>query len=197
MKPQKVPLTLYEGTTLKKVFRWGQSTKTYELVQGMTVTAPVRVNIPSHSVEDGWPVWLESVEGPDELNQDSTKDTPYIASVVDTDNIDLVNTNGLGLSAYQDSGAIVYHPPVDLTGYTARMQIKNSVDDVTALFDWDSAGGELTIDPKGKITLSVDPAVLTDIGFTEGVYDLELESSGGEVSRIAFGPIAVSQEVTT
>lgn len=197
MKPQRVPLTLYEGTTLKKVFRWGQSTKKYELIQDMDVSAPVSINVPAHSIEDGWPVWVESVEGPDELNRDSTKDKPYTANVVDTDNIELENTNGLGLSSYQASGAVVYHPPVDLTGATARMQIKTSVEDTTALFSWDSSGGEITIDNQGKITLSVDPATLTDIEFTEGVYDLEVEESGGEVTRIAYGPIAVSQEVTT
>ena len=82
---------------------------------------------------------------------------------------------------------------IDLTGYSARMKLKNKI------------GGTIEIDCGSYITLggvngTIDidiPASITEtITFEQGVYDLELVSSGGNVYRIMQGKANVSFEVT-
>lgn len=84
---------------------------------------------------------------------------------------------------------------VDLTSYTARMQIrlrKESEDILVSLTDGDgitlgSTAGTISIEISSE-----DTAALT---FRSGVYDLELVS-GGEVQRLLEGKVRVSAEVT-
>lgn len=84
---------------------------------------------------------------------------------------------------------------VNLTGYTARMQIRQRIggDTLIALTTENSRialGGTA-----GTITLNVsatDTAALT----MDGVYDLELVSAAGVVTRLLQGSVTLSKEVT-
>jgi len=81
--------------------------------------------------------------------------------------------------------------PRVLTGYTARMQARLTVDAVTPLFNIVP-----TIDgPNGIITITIPKA--TTLGFTwkQGRYDLEIDNTV-KAERILQGYISVSREVT-
>jgi hypothetical protein len=87
--------------------------------------------------------------------------------------------------------------PVDLTGYTARMQVRQSVSSTTVLLELTSADGEIVITPStGTIVLNFPAATTAAITWRHGKYDLELESSTGIVTRLIEGQIDVSPEVT-
>lgn len=85
--------------------------------------------------------------------------------------------------------------PVNLTGYTAVLQIRPYALSTTILYD---ASSNLVINgPAGQITLTI-PAAATE-GFTwwNGVYDLLLTSSDGSYSqRLAQGKVQVSPGVS-
>jgi hypothetical protein len=92
--------------------------------------------------------------------------------------------------------------PYDLTGYTARMQVRPSKDSPTIII-----GLGAVTEPKGTITLG-GPAGTIDLEIsaantatltasnTPYVYDLELVSGGGVVTRVLEGNFKVSAEVT-
>lgn len=86
--------------------------------------------------------------------------------------------------------------PVDLTGFTARMQIRASTGDSTVLVELTTENGGIEITAiDGQIDLYIaadDTALLT---FNTGVYDLELNESG-EVTRLAMGKVYLNKEVT-
>ena len=86
---------------------------------------------------------------------------------------------------------------VNLTGYTARMQIRERVDSATALVSLTQASGIALGGSDGTITLTITSA-LTDAlpNMKKGVYDLELVSSGGIVTRLIQGEVVVSPQVT-
>jgi hypothetical protein len=86
---------------------------------------------------------------------------------------------------------------VNLTGYTARMQIRERVDSATALVSLTQASGIALGGSAGTITLTITSA-LTDAlpNMKKGVYDLELVSSGGIVTRLIQGEVVVSPQVT-
>jgi hypothetical protein len=83
-----------------------------------------------------------------------------------------------------------------LTGHTARMQVRRTIESTTPLITLTTENGRISINGVlGLITLSIsaaDTAALT----SSGVYDLEIISSGGLVSRVIQGTFTLSPEVT-
>lgn len=87
--------------------------------------------------------------------------------------------------------------PIDLTGYTAKMQVRPSKGsaDVIATFSTDDAtivlGGSL-----GTVMFDVDAADTALLPAGVYVYDLEMKSSGGQVTRLLEGTFTIDAEVT-
>lgn len=87
--------------------------------------------------------------------------------------------------------------PVDLSGYTAKMQARSSVTSGSVQLEASSEKGNLTINgPAGTIAIVFTADETAAISSSKLVYDLELISGGGQVSRLVYGEITVSKEVT-
>jgi hypothetical protein len=88
--------------------------------------------------------------------------------------------------------------PIDLTGYTARMQIRETVSSSTILMQLTSelGGGITIIGPTGTITMLIGDVASANIAWRWAVYDLEIESASGETTRLLKGEIEVQPEVT-
>lgn len=87
--------------------------------------------------------------------------------------------------------------PVDLTGCTARMQVREKIDSPTVLFECTTENGRLVLGGVlGRIEFNVDPAVTASQAWRFGVYDLEIVYSDGAVRRLLYGTVTVSREVT-
>lgn len=79
----------------------------------------------------------------------------------------------------------------DLSGYTARMQARLTVENPTPLFDIIP-----TIDgPNGKVTVIIPKATTAAYSWRSARYDLEIDN-GIKAERILEGFISVSPEVT-
>jgi hypothetical protein len=89
--------------------------------------------------------------------------------------------------------------PVDLTGYTARMQIRTvqvNTKPQRLLYSLTSENGKLSIDRQnGSITISIDAVNSATLPAGSHVYDLELVT-GNYVQRLVQGRFDVSAEVT-
>lgn len=86
--------------------------------------------------------------------------------------------------------------PVDLTSYTARMHIRANVESEVILQSLVSPT-EITLGgAAGTIQLYLSPVVTAAITYESGVYDLELEDAGGDVTRLIYGGVEVTPEVT-
>ncbi len=82
---------------------------------------------------------------------------------------------------------------INLTGYSARMKIRNTIDgdvllDASSLVALGGVAGTITV------TIADD----TTAGFTwiAGTYDLEVESAGGVTTRLLRGEVTISRENT-
>ena len=94
---------------------------------------------------------------------------------------------------WKDSNGVV----VNLTGYTARMQIRETVDSDAVLLELSTDNGNITITPtQGKITLEFSPTDTSGEWWTRGRYDLELTSGSDFVTRLLKGKVTLSKEVT-
>lgn len=122
--------------------------------------------------------------------------------------IDLLITQGADNTyafAYSlDDGTTV--TPVDLSGWSARMQIRRKVGGAIWHELADTNG--ITLGPDGSITVDIPHTVTEDPawdGYSKvvdgepqplGVYDLELIDPAGEVTRFIQGAVTVSPDVT-
>lgn len=98
---------------------------------------------------------------------------------------------------YQDDiDETVFHP-YDLSGYTARMQIRKDVYATAVLATLTTENGSITIDEEaGTVTISMT-AVQTAAIERSGVYDIELISLGqGIVNKPIRGDFELRLEVT-
>lgn len=86
--------------------------------------------------------------------------------------------------------------PLDLTGYDVRMQVRESITSPSPLLSL-TIGSGITVDAaEGEIRLAVADTVTAAWAWRYGVYDLEIESPGGDTTRLLKGEVEVSAEVT-
>jgi hypothetical protein len=89
-----------------------------------------------------------------------------------------------------------------LDGYVARMQVRNwDVEtrdpELIIVAEYTTENGYISIDAaKGSIILLIPPAIMAAYEPKSYVYDLEVESSTGETTRIVQGKFIVRAEVT-
>lgn len=87
---------------------------------------------------------------------------------------------------------------IDLTGYTARMQIRSDVASAVILVALTTENSGITLGNKlGTVTLFMSDASTSALTtWAKGVYDIELISPSLEVYRLVGGTVTVSPEVT-
>lgn len=86
---------------------------------------------------------------------------------------------------------------VDLTSYSARMQVRETIESPSPVITLTSSGGGITIDgAAGTLALRLPAEVTAALPWTHAVYDLEIESPGGDVTRLLKGEVEVNREVT-
>lgn len=87
--------------------------------------------------------------------------------------------------------------PIDLTGYTGRMHIRETVAATEIIETQTTENGRITINAaNGSVTILIPPTDMEEMAPGVYVYDVELESSAGEVARIVHGKFTVRAEVT-
>lgn len=84
--------------------------------------------------------------------------------------------------------------PINITGYIARMQIRQNYDTEPVVSLTNDDGIEL-VGVDGEINITITDEQTTDIEITRGKYDLELEFDG-VVTRLIQGNVEISREVT-
>ena len=86
---------------------------------------------------------------------------------------------------------------VNLTGYTARAQGRLSYDAATTLFSLTSSSGITLGGAAGTITITLSAAATAALSAPQqGVWDLELVSGSGVVTRLLEGDLRILPEAT-
>lgn len=86
--------------------------------------------------------------------------------------------------------------PVDLTGFTARAQARADHAAAATLFSLTNGTGITLGGAAGTIAVVISAADTAAIVGDEGVWDLELVSGSGEVTRLVEGRVKFTPEVT-
>jgi hypothetical protein len=87
--------------------------------------------------------------------------------------------------------------PVNLSGYSARMQIRRTHRSEDILLSLTSATGAITLGGSaGTVNIIASATGTATLPAKDSVYDLELASADGTVTRIIEGGVTITPEVT-
>jgi hypothetical protein len=192
MAPVKQNYTVYQGSTFQEVIRWESATKVYIPITGASKSAPLVISATAHGMPAGWRCKISNVSGMKELNSDE-----YIVSTSATsDSITFNNINSLGYSTYVSGGVVEYYRPIDLTGYTAKLQIREKLNSDTVIKELNTTNGGIVLDTAlSTITLNILAADTAEFTFKSAVYSLEL-ISGATVTQLMTGSLSLVPEIT-
>ena len=205
-------LTIQQGKTFNLPVRWENG----DLVISKPITAisldfgPPRLTVDTTGLPNGWRTTVNRAKGMIQINaiNNPPRDSDYRhatvinATTIEFNGVTPTDDNGREWPAYADGGFLEYNAPFDLTGYTARMKIKDKVGG-TVLASTDALDAPknvlaIDIDNATKtITLSIPATDTDDFTWKTGVYDLEMVSASGVVTAILSGKVSVTKEVTT
>lgn len=195
-------LVIQRGKTFEYPVRWAVDPIVYKPITGITNAAPAVITCTSHGAPDGWEVAVVSVKGMTQINclkfdKKGHALNTHKATVASLSTIELNDVNASDFGAYTSGGYIQYDTPADLTGFAARMSIKDKVGG-TELLSLTTVNGKIVLDAVARtITLILTATETAALLFPKGVYDLELVSPTGFVTAVLSGAVTVSKEVTT
>jgi hypothetical protein len=108
---------------------------------------------------------------------------------------DLLIEQGANFSqviTYKEDGV-----PVALTGYTARMQVRATLESASTLVELTTANGRIALGgTAGTITLTISATDTAALTSGRGLYDLALVIGTGIVTRLLQGVATSSRNVT-
>lgn len=188
------------GSTFRHPLRLETKPEIYKAITAMPSSAPVRFTSANHGILDGWRVAVIGLVGPDEINakNDPPKVRDYrIASVVDANTIEFNSLSAVDMPAYVSGGFLRFNTPVDLDGYSARMQVKNKVGGTELLLLTTGNGGIVINAAACLVEIVIEADVLAAQTWKSGVFDLELVAPGGDVWSPVSGSVTLGDEVTT
>lgn len=179
--------------------RWETLPFVYKAISGITRAAPAVITASAHGLPDGWRTAVVSAEGMKEINAKSmppASDEFKKATVLTSSTVELNEVNSAEFRAYTSGGYLMYYTPVDLDGYTARLQVRATEQATGApLLSLTSSAG-ITLDNTNKtITITISAADTADLDFATGVYELEMEDGSGVVDQLLKGTVTVEPEV--
>lgn len=192
--------TIQQGATFNPALKYSQPQLTVKTITGITKSGQALVTATGHGLTIDWPVWIVGVNGMAQINHPSddlkVPTKAYQAYYVDANSLRL-NVDSTRWGTYTTGGELLYHPPVNLTGYTARMDIRETREDTDPLLSLTTENGGITLGGvNGQISLLISATDTAALDVDTAVYDLELISAGGIVTRLVSGNIVVSKEVT-
>lgn len=86
---------------------------------------------------------------------------------------------------------------VDLTGCTARMQVRSKLESPVVLLSLTTENGGIALGGiAGTVTLNISAVATAAITWSSAVYDLEIVFANATVRRLLAGGVTVSPEVT-
>lgn len=204
-------IAIQQGKTFSLVIRWESEPVIRKAITAISLASGApRLAVAGHGLTNGWRCAVTRAKGMTQINAENyplRASDYHPATVIDNNTVEFndvtpVDDNGKEWPAYVSGGFLEWYSPVDLTGQTARMKIKDKIGG-TVLASTEPGDAPLNvlsiaIDNAAKaITLTIAATDTDDFAWKTGVYDLEMVSATGVVVAIMAGKVLVSKEVTT
>ena len=206
-------ILIQKGKTFSLVVRWEtDATIIRKAITAVSLaTGAPRLTVTAHGAPNGWRGMVYAAEGMKQLNDIGYQSMTVIdANTIELNSVTPVDDNGRVWSAYTSGGFLMFYTPQSLSGYTARMDIKDKIGGTV----WASSEvadtpydiiNTVVDDATKTITLTIDAADTALLTAKKGVADLELVSPTGVVTKLKLtsgeqdepDAVRVAGEVTT
>lgn len=198
MSCARYDLEIKQGSTYSKSVSQLAGGKIQKLIEDLTPGAPTLITITGHGIPATAeiPVYVSHVKGATRANTKPGK--PVVATYVDVDTL-FLDIDTVAQTYEGPSGLLTYYAPTDLTNYTARMHIRENIDDTATILELATGGNGIEITPAlGKVTFTLTAAQTAAFDFDVAYYDLEIVDNSAEpvVTRILEGEVEICREVT-
>jgi hypothetical protein len=190
----KKALKIIKGTTLSETFRYESPKRVYKTISNISNSAPMIITSTDHGLPLNWRIKLTNVGGMVEVNDAEN----YLeATALTTSTIEINSVNAVGFKTYTTGGILEYNQPVDLTGVTAALQVRETIGSASTLLSLNTQNGGIVINASNcTITINMSALDTAQISWLKGVYSLELTFPDTTVISILEGAVSVSNEVT-
>ena len=197
MEPAKINYKIYQGSTFEETLRWESETKQYMPISGITTAAPCVITTSgTHSVPVNWRIRVTGVTGMKDINT-VADDAYYLVTSKTSNSLTLNQVNSASYGAYTSGGIVSWNTPIPLTGYTALMQIRETLESTVVLAELSTANSQIIIDPINfTIAIKLSAAVTGAFTFDSAVYSMELTDNQGTVYPFLSGSVSLTKEVT-
>ncbi|MGH8562716.1 MAG: ubiquitin-activating E1 FCCH domain-containing protein [Gammaproteobacteria bacterium] len=167
---------------LDRTLTYRRSPTVKRAITAISKADPGKVTAPGHGFLSGATVFITRLKG---MEQGANR--AYTVAVLDADNF----TIGIDTSAYDPyvSGGVADNgKPVDLTGYTARMQFRAKETDASPALDLTTSNGGVFLGgTAGTIRFVITAAQAIALTLTQGVHEFDLIDSAGAVRKFFEG----------
>lgn len=181
-------ITIEQGATWSMPVRKTENLQTVNSLSlsGSTVTA----SLTSHDYSDGDKVFVDGA------NQEAYNGVQTISVTSSDDNSFTYGITSTVTPTTPATGTITAGKVYDLSGYTARMQIRKSKSSTSSEIELTTSNGRITISgTNGLITCTIAASDTANLDFDKAYYDLEIVT-GSTVERLLEGKVTLSKEVT-
>jgi len=196
-----VELIIPKGKTFEQALFYAEGDGAPIEITGVPSLVPVRITIPAHGLPDDWPITIDCVNKPEELNGD------YSVRVVDADTVSLLDDEGRFVvgqcwrRTWSGGGVVRYPALADLTGWTARAMFRRRIGDTEPVLTFTTepgADGQFLVDPASStFTMKLTAAAAEMLPLISGVWDAEaIDPSGRVYPLVAVSPFCFANEVT-
>jgi hypothetical protein len=94
---------------------------------------------------------------------------------------------------YKDNNGL----PINLTGATAKMQVRDTKGGAKLAFSLTSPSGGIIIDPlNGKLTIKITPTQTNKLFYPKSSYDIMITDSNANKIKLLEGFMTLSRSVT-
>ena len=197
MEPAKINYKIYQGSTFEETLRWESDTKQYAPISGIANAAPCVITTSgTHAVPVNWRVRVTGVNGMKDINT-VADDAYYLVTSKTSNSVTLNQVNSAAYGAYVSGGILSWNTPIPLTGYTALMQIRETLESTAVIAELSTANNGIIIDPINfTIAIKLSATVTGAFTFDSAVYSMELTDNQGTVYPFLSGSISLTKEVT-
>jgi len=200
-------LEMDQGATFTTTFNWYGGGKFMAPIEDICIGYPTRITVTDHLLPSNsdTPVIISGVEPSADNDQASKKRMELLNSTelgiaeviyVDANNFD-VPISTVKCNWETGTGEITWHKPTPITGFTARMHIREKWHSTDFIHELTTENGGITLTVEdASIQIDITAADTTAFTFNIAVYDIEMISPTGEITRVVEGTIKLIKEIT-
>ena len=200
--PRQLDLTIIKGSTFSLVETLSLETLplVYKPITAITNAGPVAITATGHGLATGWRAAVFAAGGMRQINAKQWPPRSTDFHLVTESTVDVItfnDTDSENFTAYTSGGSLVYWTPLSIATCTARMMIRATALAADPPLVSLASPTDITLDDTNHvITIVIAATVTAAYTFAAGVYDLELVTAGGVVTKLLSGNVTVADEVT-